>query len=128
MLVVAELATEALFQAPVQCFLADVPERRGPEIVPEPDRPDQILLERQRPSDRARDRRHLERMGQAWAVVVPQWGHEHLRLVRQAPKRLAVHDPVAIALKGSAQPTVVLGSSPMRRIGAGGKRREPGGL
>jgi hypothetical protein len=36
------------------------------------------------------------------AVVVALRRHEHLGLVLQATKRLAVHDPVAIALKRRA--------------------------
>src|ERR1700722_1418720 len=128
MLVVAELAAKALFQALIQRFLTDVPERRVPEVVAEPDRLDQILVECQRARDSARDRRHLERMGQARAVVVAERCHEHLRLVCQAPERLAVHDPVSIALKRGAQATVILRSCALCWIGAGGERRELGGL
>ena len=47
--------------------------------------------------------RHLERVGQACAVVVPARRDEHLRLVRQPAERLAVDDPVAVALKRRAQ-------------------------
>ena len=124
MLVVVELAAEALFQALVEGVLADVPERRVAEVVTEPDRLDQILVERERPRDGARDRRDLERVGQARAVVVAQRGHEHLRLVRQAPERLAVHDPVAVALERGAQAAVILLARPVRRIGARRQRRE----
>ena len=64
-----------------------------------PDRLDQILVERQSARHCARDRRYLQRVRQARPVMVAERRHEHLGLVRQAPERLAVHDPVAIALK-----------------------------
>ena len=56
-LVVAEAAAEALAPAAVEHVLADVPERRVADVVPEPDRLDQVLVEPQRPRDRARDLR-----------------------------------------------------------------------
>ena len=111
-LVVAKVASEARFQAAVEHLLADVPERRVPEVVAEADRLDQILVQPQRPRHRARDRRHLQRVRQPRAVVVAARRHEHLRLVRQAAKRLAVHDPVAVALKRRAQRAVVLPRAP----------------
>ena len=54
-LVVAEAAPEALAPAAVEHVLADVPERRVPDVVPEPDRLGQVLVEPQRARDRARD-------------------------------------------------------------------------
>jgi hypothetical protein len=116
MLVVAKLAVETLFEALVEGLLADVPERRVPEIVAEADRLDQVLVERQRARHRARDRGDLQGVGQAGSIVVAEWRYEHLRLVRQAAKRLAVHDPVPIALEGGAQPTILLCSRPPRRV------------
>ncbi len=53
-------------------------------------------------------RRHLQRVREPRAVVVAARRHEHLRLVRQAAERLAVHDPVAVALKRRAQRAVLL--------------------
>ena len=47
-LVMAEAAVEALAQAVVEHVLADVPERRVAEIVAEPDRLGQVLVEAQR--------------------------------------------------------------------------------
>ena len=108
----AEVPPEALFQAAVEHLLADVPERRVPEVVAEPDRLDEILVQPQRPRDRARDRGHLERVGEPRAVVVAARRHEHLRLVRQPAERLAVHDPVAVALERRAQRAVLLGVRP----------------
>ncbi len=50
-------AAEALAQAAVEHVLADVPERRVAEVVAEPDRLGEVLVERERARDRARDRR-----------------------------------------------------------------------
>ena len=70
LLVVLERGAEALGQAAVERLLADVAERRMTEIVAEPDRLDQILVEPQCASHGARDLRDLERVGQPGAVVV----------------------------------------------------------
>ena len=99
-LVVAELPAEALLQARVEHRLADVPERRVAEVVTEPDRLGEVLVEAQRASDRARDLGDLERVGQPGAVVVALGRHEHLRLVLQPAERLAVDDAVTVALQG----------------------------
>jgi hypothetical protein len=115
--VVAEAQVEALLQARVEHLLADVPEGRVPEVVPQADRLRKILVQAQRPRDRARDRRHLQGVRQARAVVVAARRDEHLRLVRQAAKGLAVHDPVAIALERRAQRAVLLRARSQRRIG-----------
>ncbi len=122
-LVVAKAPTEALTQAAVEHLLADVPERRMPEVVAESDRLGQVLVQSQRARDRARDRRDLERVRQPRAVMVALGRDEHLRLVREPAKRLAVHDPVAIALKRGAQRAVLLLARALRRVGA---RRERG--
>ena len=86
-------------QRVVERRLARVPERRVAEIVAERDRLGQVLVERQRAGDRARDLRHLERVRQPRPVVVALGREEHLRLVREPPKRLAVDDAVAVALE-----------------------------
>ena len=102
-LVVAEAAAEARAPGAVEHVLADVPERRVAEVVPEPDRLRQVLVEPQRARDRARDLRRLERVGEPRAVVVALRRDEHLRLVLEPAERLAVHDPVAVALERRAQ-------------------------
>ena len=128
-LVVPEPAAEALARAAVQHVLADVAERRVAEVVPEPDRLREVLVQPQRPRDRARDLRRLQRVGEPRAVVVALGRHEHLRLVLEPPERLAVHDPVAVALERRAQtPQSSSGARAIRGIGAGGERREPLGL
>ncbi len=121
-LVVAKARAEALAQAVVEHLLADVPEGRVPEVVAQPDRLREILVESERARHGARDLRHLERVRETRAVVIPLGRHEHLGLVRQAAKRLAVHDPVAIALKWRAQAAVLLRVCPPRRVGARGQR------
>ena len=119
MLVVPEGLAEALGHAVVERLLADVTERGMAEIVAEPDRLDEVLVEAQGTRDRARDLRDLQRVGQAGAVVIALREHEHLRLVHEAPERLAVDDAVAVALKRRAQAAVGLGRPPARRIGTG---------
>ena len=54
LLVVPEPAPEALAAAGVEHRLADVAERRVAYVVPEPDRLRQVLVEPERPRDRAR--------------------------------------------------------------------------
>ncbi len=120
----AEVAPEALFQAAVERLLADVPERRVAEVVAEPDRLHEVLVQAQRPRHRPRDRGHLQRVREAGAVVVAPRRHEHLRLVGQAPERLPVHDPVAVALEGRPQRAVLLGVRAPGGIGARRQRRE----
>ena len=108
-LVVQKPSAEPLAQAAVERLLADMPERRVPEVVAEPDRLDQVLVQPQRARDGPRDLRDLERMRQPGAVMIAGRSDEHLRLVLQAPERLAVDDPVAVALKRGPQAAVGLG-------------------
>ena len=125
-LVVPEPQAEVLRQAVVERLLADVTERRMPEIVPEPDRLGQVLVEAQGAGDGTRDLGDLERVREPSSVVVAAWQHEHLGLVAQPPERLAVDDPVAVALERSAQTAVVLRALPQRRVGPGRVSREVG--
>ena len=118
------VAAEALGEAAVERVLADVAERRMAEIVPEPDRLDEVLVEPQRASDGARDLGDLERVRQPRPVVIAGRRHEHLGLVLEAPERLGVNDPVAVALERRPQPAIGLGTLPASRIGAGGQGRE----
>ena len=127
-LVVAEAAAEALGQRPVEDVLADVAERRVAEVVPEADRLDEVLVEPERPRDRARDLGDLDRVGQPRAEVVALRRDEHLGLVLEPPERLAVDDPVAVALQRRAQAAVVLGHPPAGRPRARRERREVLGL
>src|SRR5262249_22248444 len=97
-----------------------VTERRMAEVMAEADRLDEVLVERQRPGDGARDLRDLERVGEPRAVVIAARRDEDLRLVAQAAKRLGVHDPVAVALQRRAQPAVRLLAGPDGRVRARG--------
>ncbi len=84
----------------VERVLARVPERRMSGVVAEADRLDEVFVEPQRARDDARDRRGLERVRDARAVVVARRVDEDLRLALEAAERLRVDDPVAVALEG----------------------------
>ena len=88
-LVVAEAAAEALVQRAVERLLAGVAEGRMAEVVAEPDRLGQVLVQPQRARDRARDPAGLERVGEPGAVVVALGVDEDLRLVLQPAEALA---------------------------------------
>ena len=113
-----EAAAEALAQAAIEDVLADVPERRVAEVVPDPDGLDEILVEAQRARDRPRNAGDLERVRQARAEVIALGSDEDLRLVLQTPERLGVHDAVTVALERRAQPAIGFGLDPARRIRA----------
>ncbi len=70
LLVVPETPAEVLAKRLVEGILARVPEWRVPRIVSEPDRLDEILVQRQSASDHPRDRGRLERVRHPRAVVV----------------------------------------------------------
>ena len=126
LLVVAEAAAEALLEHVIERLLAGVPERRMAHVVAEPDRLGQILVQAQRPRHAARDRGRLERVRHARAVVVALRVDEDLRLALQAPERLGVDDPVAVALERRPQPArLFLARAPARGVGANGERRQP---
>ena len=91
----------------VEHALAGVAERRVAQIVAQRDGLGELLVQLQHLGDGSRDLRHLQRVGEAGPVVIARGREEHLRLVLQAPERLAVHDAIAIALKRRAH--VVLG-------------------
>jgi hypothetical protein len=118
---VAKARAEALAQAGVQGRLADMAEGRVAEVVAEPDRLDQVLVQAQRPRHGSRHLRDLEGVGEPCAVVVALGGDEHLRLVLEPAEGLGVDDPVAIALERGAQRAVLLRTLPERRVGAGGQ-------
>ena len=90
----------------------------------EADRLDQVLVQPQGTSDRARDLRDLKGVREPRSVVVAGWSDEHLRLVLEAPKGLGVDDPVAVTLERRPQPTVGLGALPPCGIGSRGERGE----
>jgi hypothetical protein len=122
--VVAEADPVALAQARVDHALPHVPEGRVAEVVPERDRLGQVLVQRQGPRDRARDPGRLERVREPRSVVVALGRDEHLRLVLEAPERLRVHDPVAVALERRAHRRVLLRPRAPRGVGARRERRQ----
>ena len=124
LLPVVEVAAEPLAQAAVEHVLPDVTERRMAEVVPEPDRLCEVFVQRECARDGARDSGDLERVGQAGAVVIALRRDEDLCLVLETAKRLAVDDPVAVALKRRAQTAVVLGGDAAGGIGACRELRE----
>ena len=86
----------------VQRSLAGMPERRMPQVMPQRDRFRQILVQPQRPRDRPRDLRHLQRMRQPRPIVVALRRNEYLCLVGQSPERLGVNDAIPVALEAGA--------------------------
>ena len=104
-------------------LLAGVAEGRVAEVVAEPDRLGQVLVEAERARDGAGDPAGLQGVGEAGAVVVALGGDEDLGLVLEPAKRLRVDDPVAVALEGRAQRAVGLLDLPLGRVG---RRRQVG--
>ena len=118
------VAKSRLEQRIERCF-ARVPERRMAEVVPEPDRLGEILVQLQRAGDYARDAARFERVRHARAVMVAGRVDEDLRLPLQAAERLRVEDAVAVALKRRADAAFVLRPlASARLVGAHGERRE----
>jgi hypothetical protein len=107
-LVVAEAAATALAQRGIEGALARVAEGRVAEIVAEPDRLGQVLVQPQRPRHRAGDPAGLERVGEPGPVVIALGGDEDLGLVLEPAEGLGVDDAVAVALKRRPQRAVRL--------------------
>ncbi len=107
---------EPLLEHLVQRLLPGVPERRVAEVVAEPDRLDEVLVQPQRARDAAGDAGRLERVGQARAVVVALGGDEDLGLVHQPAEGLGVNDAVAVALKGRAETAWLFGADAPARL------------
>jgi hypothetical protein len=103
----------------VQHLLPDMPERRMTEVMAQPDRLGQVLVQPQRARNGARDEAGLERVSEPRPVVVALGRHEHLRLVLEPPESLRVHDPVAVALERRPHRAVRLRLAAARRIGGG---------
>ena len=120
----AEAAAAALTQGGVERVLAGVAEGRVAEIVAEPDRLGQVLVQAQRPGDRAGDPAGLQRMGEPGPVVVALGGDEDLGLVLEPAEGLGVDDAVAVALERRPQRAVGLLDRAASRIGPGRVLRE----
>src|SRR5689334_12752120 len=87
-------------------------ERGVAEIVGQGQGLRQILVEAERPADRARDLRDFEGMGQAGAVMVALVIDKNLGLVGQPAERRRMYDAVAIALKRRPHRMLRLGMQP----------------
>ena len=75
------------------------------------------------------DLRHLQRVRQPRPIVIAGRREEHLRLVLEAAKRLAVDDAIAVALKRRPDVVFTLRPQASPRVGAlGGLRRQQGPL
>ncbi|OIQ68018.1 hypothetical protein GALL_503940 [mine drainage metagenome] len=88
-------------------ILAGMAKRGVAKVMGQRHRLCQIGVEVQNPRDGARDLRHLDRMGQAGAVIIALVFDKHLRLVFQTPKRRGMDDAIAVALKRRAEGGVV---------------------
>ena len=74
-------------------------ERGMTQIMPQCNGLGQVFVKPQGPSNRARNLRYLQRMGQPGPVMIPFGKKEYLRLLLQPAKRLAVEDPVPVPLE-----------------------------
>ncbi len=125
--VVVEAAV--LGHAGVERVLAGMPEGRVAEIVAERDRFREVVVEPQGAGERARDLRHLDRVGEAGAEMVALVMDEHLGLVGETAEGGRMDDPVAVALEFGPRRRRRLGDE--ARAPARGRRRrarEPSGL
>src|SRR5919107_259204 len=122
MLVVAEPAPPARAQALVEDPLAGVAEGRVAEVVAEPDRLREVLVQAECARDAPRDPARLERVREPGAVMVALRRDENLRLVLEPPERLRVDDPVAVALERRPVVGVRLRLVAHGRVRASGER------
>ena len=96
----------------IERAFAGVAEGRMAEIVGERQRLGQILVEPERAGERAGDLRHLQRVGQAGAVMIALVIHEYLGFVLQPAERGGMDDAVAVAAKRAAGGARRLGEQP----------------
>ena len=126
LLVVAEMAAVVRGELRVERRLSRVPERRVARVVPEPDRLDEILVESQGARHDPGDAGRLEGVRHPRPVVVAGRVDEDLRLALQAPERLGMDDPVAVALERGADVGFRLGTEPAAcLVRADRERRKP---
>ena len=101
--------------------LTGVAEGGVAQVVTQGDGLGQILVEPQGPCHRPGDLRHLQRVGQPGAVMVPLGGQEHLGLVLEAAEGLGVDDPVPVPHEAGAHRVgSLLPLSAQRGVGKGG--------
>ena len=113
----------------VERVAAGMAEGRMAEIVRERQGLGEIVVEMQRPRDRARDLRHFERMRQPRPVMVAFVIDEHLRLVLQASECGGVNHAVAVALERRSRRAFWLRVAPSTAaVGSASIRRERRGI
>jgi hypothetical protein len=123
LLVVSKAGAEAFAQAAVELVLAGVPERRVADVVAQPDRFGQILVQPQRSGDDSGDAARLESVRHAGAVVISCGVDEDLCLAFEPAERLRVENAVAVALERRPQLALVLVACPPAcRVGVDGER------
>ena len=109
-----------------QRILAGMAKGRVPEVVGQRQRLGEILIEAERTRQRTRDLGHLDRMGQARAVMVAFMRDEDLRLVLEPTEGGRMDDAVAIALELPARGRGRLADqAPAAPAGAAGIGRAP---
>ena len=86
----------------LQHIFARMAEGRVTKIVGERQRFREIFIKAQRTGEGAGNLAHLDRVGQAGAVVIAFVGHEDLGLVGQPAEGGGMDDPVAVALEFGA--------------------------
>ncbi len=109
-----------------------MPEWRVAEIVAKRDRFGEVVVEPERPGERARDLRDFDRVGKAGAKVIALVIDEDLGLVSEAAEGGLMEDPGPVALELGARRRRRFGDQAPRRgelIGCvGGASRRGGGV
>ena len=119
------VVAEGTVQERGQGLLAQMPERRVPEVVAERDRLGEVLVQLEGARGRPGDLGDLEGMRKPDPIVVALGRHEDLGLVLEAAEGLRVDDPVTVALEGRPQRIGrFLEIAALRLGGEGGPRRE----
>ena len=119
-----------LGHAGVEGVFAGMSEGRVAKVVAKRDRFGEVVVEFQRPGQRARDLRHLDRVGQAGAKMIAVVIDEYLGLMREAAEGGRMDDAVAVALEFRARRRWRLGDEAPGRTrcvgGVGGASRFAG--
>jgi len=101
----------------IERLLARVAEGRVAKIVGQSQGLGQVFVQVQRPRQRPRDLRHLERVRQAGAIVVALVVKKHLRLVLEAAEGRRVDDAVSVALERGPTATRRFGDQTAPAVG-----------
>ena len=90
-------------QRSIERMLAGMAEGRVAKVVRKAQSFGEVLVEPERPGDRAADLRDFDAVGQAHTKMVAVGRDEHLGLVPQSPESDRMDDPVAVALEDVAR-------------------------